>query len=69
MRQQKSGVSPQQPSRRAASAQRSKTNGGNGFPTHEQISQRAYEIYVSRGTPGDAVADWLQAERELVKRD
>jgi hypothetical protein len=69
MRQQKSGVSAQEPSRRAASARRSKSNGANGHPTHEQISQRAYEIYMSRGTSGDAVADWLQAERELAKRD
>jgi len=35
-------------------------------PTPEQIRQRAYEIYDSRhGAPGDEVADWLQAEREL----
>jgi hypothetical protein len=35
-------------------------------PTDEQIMARAYEIYLERGqTPGDAVADWLQAEREL----
>jgi hypothetical protein len=35
-------------------------------PTHEQIRQRAYEIYVSRGGgPGDERQDWLQAEREL----
>lgn len=35
-------------------------------PTTEQIRQRAYEIYVSRGgAPGDEVQDWLQAEREL----
>jgi hypothetical protein len=31
-----------------------------------EIERRAYEIYLSRnGTPGDPVADWLQAEREL----
>jgi hypothetical protein len=69
MRQQKSRVSPQEPSRRAVPAQRSNPNGGNGRPTHDQISQRAYEIYLSRGTVGDAVADWLQAEQELDKRD
>lgn len=34
----------------------------------ERIRARAYEIYqqrVKRGTPGDAVSDWVQAEREI----
>jgi hypothetical protein len=35
-------------------------------PTHEQIAQRAYEIYVERGcAPGDPMQDWLRAELEL----
>jgi len=35
-------------------------------PTFEQIRQRAYEIYLSRGEePGDPLQDWLRAEREL----
>jgi hypothetical protein len=35
-------------------------------PTFEEIRQRAYEIYLSRGDePGDDVQDWLQAELEL----
>lgn len=35
-------------------------------PTTEQIAQRAYEIYQSRGgTEGQDIEDWLQAEREL----
>jgi len=35
-------------------------------PTHEQIAQRAYEIYLERGaTPGDPMQDWLRAEQEL----
>ena len=34
--------------------------------TAERIRQRAYEIYLARrGGPGDACADWLQAEQEL----
>jgi hypothetical protein len=38
-------------------------------PTDEQIRMRAYEIYVSRGgAPGNATADWLQAEQELRGR-
>ena len=36
-------------------------------PTHEQIAQRAYEIYLERGcTPGDPMQDWLRAEMELA---
>lgn len=38
-------------------------------PTSEEIRWRAYEIYLARGrTPGDPIADWLQAERELRER-
>lgn len=37
-----------------------------GKPTHDEIRQRAYAIYLARkGAPGDSVADWIQAEREL----
>lgn len=33
---------------------------------HEHIAVRAYHIYLSRGAkPGDQVADWITAEREL----
>ena len=39
-----------------------------GHPTHEEIELRAYEAYLARGsTPGQDVADWLQAERELLE--
>jgi hypothetical protein len=32
----------------------------------ERIQARAYEIYLARnGTNGDALSDWLQAEREI----
>ena len=35
-------------------------------PTVEQIRQRAYEIFLARGSHGgSAESDWLQAEREL----
>jgi hypothetical protein len=35
-------------------------------PTTEQIAQRAYEIYQSRGgTEGQDIDDWLEAERQL----
>ena len=34
--------------------------------TPERIQARAYEIFLARnGGEGDALADWLQAEREL----
>jgi hypothetical protein len=40
-----------------------------GEPTTEQIRNRAYEIYVSRGdAPGDESQDWLLAERELLSK-
>jgi Protein of unknown function (DUF2934) len=36
------------------------------LPTKEQISQRAYEIYLARGCEdGRDLSDWLEAEREL----
>ena len=35
-------------------------------PTHDQIAQRAYEIYLERGaTSSDPMQDWLRAELEL----
>jgi len=39
--------------------------GGNST-RDEEISRRAYEIYLERGEqPGTELEDWLQAEREL----
>lgn len=41
----------------------------DGPSLNEQIRRRAFELYVERGKqPGDAVADWLQAEREYHQR-
>jgi len=38
----------------------------NHTPSHEEIRRRAYEIYLERqGHAGDALDDWLRAEREL----
>lgn len=38
-------------------------------PTHKQIAQRAYEIYLERGgSAGNELADWTQAERELAEK-
>jgi hypothetical protein len=41
----------------------------NAFhPTTEEIALRAYHIYLERGgAPGDALADWTRAERELLE--
>jgi hypothetical protein len=40
----------------------------NHAPSHEEIRRRAYEIYLERdGLAGDALDDWLRAERELQK--
>lgn len=34
--------------------------------THDQIAQRAYQIYASRGyTQGNPNDDWAEAERQL----
>ena len=35
-------------------------------PTEDRIRERAYEISCRRGGPPDPVADWFQAEQELL---
>jgi hypothetical protein len=43
-----------------------KMTDSNSTPTHEQIAQRAYDIFVERGQPeGQDLAHWLEAERQL----
>ena len=38
-------------------------------PTHEEISARAYELYLARGSvDGYSEEDWLLAEAELRRR-
>ena len=40
----------------------------NHAPRHQEIRRRAYEIYLERDCgPGDELADWFRAERELHK--
>jgi len=35
-------------------------------PTHLQIANRAFEIYISRGREhGHDIGDWFEAERQL----
>jgi hypothetical protein len=37
-------------------------------PTHEQITLKAYQIYLEHGFhPGNDLADWLAAEKELTE--
>jgi len=37
--------------------------------THEEISRRAYELYVERGREnGHDLEDWLQAETEVTAK-
>ena len=40
--------------------------GGRRAPTHDEIAQRAFHLYDSRGRQdGHDVEDWLRAEEEL----
>jgi len=39
-----------------------------GWPSHDAIEERAYELYMQRPVDqGGALDDWLQAERELTQ--
>lgn len=39
-------------------------------PTREEIAVRAYEIFLQRGgAPGNELADWVLAERQLMDKD
>lgn len=45
-----------------------KPKGSEGRPSDDEISQRAYELYLQRGSvPGHETDDWLQAEAELIE--
>jgi hypothetical protein len=38
----------------------------SNIPTHEQITRRAYEIFIERGRPeGQDLDHWLEAEKQL----
>jgi len=45
---------------------KSTKNGKSKTPTQDEIRVRAYELSQSR-PGGDAMADWLEAERQLVE--
>ena len=52
-----------------AEAQRAITPEVHRPPTEDEVAQRAYELFVSRGrTDGRDVEDWLEAERQLKQR-
>ena len=66
---------PNQRKKRSADGARLTESGGGSNPSpppladerprsDEAIQLRAYQLYKERGHEGDAVADWLQAERE-----
>jgi Protein of unknown function (DUF2934) len=43
--------------------------GAGTHPGQDEIAQRAYEIFLQRGSvPGHETDDWLQAEAELSGR-
>lgn len=49
------------------SAAPARTASPNSSKTQDRIARRAYELYVQRGRQeGNALEDWLQAERQLV---
>jgi DUF2934 family protein len=55
-------------SSKASDAKQRKEDLLNERPTHEQISRRAYQIYLERGArPANELDDWLRAERELER--
>ena len=46
---------------------RAKALPSESLSLEERIRQRAYELYVERrNQPGSALADWLQAEQEIL---
>jgi hypothetical protein len=63
----KTGAATAAPTQLAHAATPAKTTAR--APTQEQISHRAYEIWMARGkSPGGEVADWLQAEKQLTQQ-
>lgn len=41
-----------------------------GYDTFNKINERAYQIFADRtksNSPGDAMSDWLKAEKEIKK--
>jgi Protein of unknown function (DUF2934) len=54
--------------RESSSPVAEKSRNGHTQPTREEIALRAYHIYLERaGAPGDALNDWIAAERQLIE--
>jgi Protein of unknown function (DUF2934) len=52
-----------------AEDQRATTPEDHRPPTKDEVAQRAYELFLSRGrTDGRDVEDWLEAERQLKEK-
>jgi hypothetical protein len=55
--------------RKSPSLEVKKPRAAGIHPTTEEISLRAYQIYLERGgAPGNALDDWTRAERELLEK-
>ncbi len=55
------------PKAKSAAPKPKTTRAKKSAPTHEEISLRAYHIFLERnGAPGDPHSDWLRAEAELT---
>jgi hypothetical protein len=56
-------------STRAATPDTHVVKGNGGEPSSDHIRIRAYEIFQARnGGPGNALADWIRAEKEAATR-
>ncbi|HYB30891.1 MAG TPA: DUF2934 domain-containing protein [Solirubrobacteraceae bacterium] len=55
-------ANPAKPAKKPANSRKPKTK--SSAPGHEEIAERAYFIYLERGS-SDELANWLRAEREL----
>jgi hypothetical protein len=54
---------------RESSQPRIEAQAAEPHPTHKEIELRAYAIYLESGcAPGNDVANWVQAERELHEK-
>jgi hypothetical protein len=55
--------------KKSPSLEAKKPRAAKAHPTTEEISLRAYQIYLERrGAPGNALDDWTRAERELLAK-
>ena len=55
--------------RATSSTSTKKPKKAKSAPTQEEITLRAYHIFLERGsTPGNPFEDWIRAERELTEQ-